>query len=176
MDIDRELADLTPDELIKRAQETVIMESNQCGRVTVGSHFYHEQCGDEKTGESPSFSYLVKSKEQAWKRRIRLPAYCLDMGPSEQQWKRLDLGWLRDEGTSLIILSNKTSLRHLAKQASDEQKADLENQILLVRVDDVITQQVRPGRFTLFEPYGDQRIEIRSAAGELEINIFAMPK
>lgn len=169
IDIGKSLADLSAAELLQRAQPIDLMrETNQCGRVTVSAHFYYEQCGDEKSGESPTFSYLANSVEQAWKRRIKLR--------DSEIWTPLDLGWLKDEGASLIVISNKTSLRSLPTNPSEEQKKDLLEQVLLIRVGDTITQRVRPGRFTLFEPYDEEEIYLKTAAGVLDINIFAMPK
>jgi hypothetical protein len=152
------------------------LKEKPCDRLTANLAIHHQHCGENPVAVQTSFSKSLSTINQPYARRVAV---------ADNEWKRLDAGWIPQEEVGYVIIENRVGLG-LAVNPTAEELAFMQNQLLFIRsttktpgVPDLdLTEPdwvVRPGRFFVAE-LGQRDVWIRASQGTLNINLTIMPK
>lgn len=114
-------------------------------------------------------SMLKSSGEQCYARKVKVGA----------KWTPLDLGWIKPDDASLIMLFNKTGSSQHVNPTKEEVEA-LAKSILEVAVgksvEDLVPQwKIPPGRFFCAEPLQASNIFVRGGNSPISLSICVIP-
>lgn len=134
-------------------------------RLTARISVHHQQPGSNPDSEEISFSTVMPNGDQAYKRRVRLPA-----GADQP----LDTGWVENPG--YVLVRNDTNTGH-GRNPTEEEKAQLEATYVVISFGGMPAIRVAPGRACLFELAGlGAPVTIRCAENTATIGLFVAPR
>ena len=125
-------------------------------RVSANLHLYHQQDFETPYGVNPIFSSVYnKTDEQPYERTHFI----------DESVQQLDVGWLKDQKISFILIENLSG-KQLLKQPTKEERDELEKQIIFYGPENNLCFQIKPKQFNLISPVDGETLFIKSNHGK----------
>lgn len=166
-ELEQEVID--PTKAIPLKQNEVALKPDD-DRLTVTMQMVHQHCCVDPVPVRPNFAAVLKNKEQPYQRRIWIA----------QEWKKLDYGWLNDDGLhGIVVVENLSGKQRSIVKKKDEQEDP--GNILEIHLRELIDERppimtILPAQFQFFNPTASTQYMIRCVGGKIEYAITVMPR
>lgn len=149
----------------------------QYARLVVVENIYYQVPGEQPVSVSTSYTrmldtpYTVDSSPE-------FQPYARDLRISDC-WTQLDIGWMRDKGASLLVLSNEEG-KYLSAIPTEEEKRSLKKRVVHIMFGSGRVPQnlllLLPGESIRITPWSLEPIVVRCYEGSAKCRLWVFPK